>query len=118
MPFTATARRSWRSPRTNLEWIVKLAPWNGRDGGLGVFVGGYIVFDGQGGKQGATAPSVEVKAVADDSQVIRRARGRAAPGQSRRRARRASARGAGRRRDATEPRGDADRRGARGAEHH
>jgi len=70
MPFHGDSTAQLAKPRTNLEWIVKLAPWMGVMVVLGVFVGGYIVFDGQGGKQGATAPSVEVKAVADDSPVI------------------------------------------------
>lgn len=58
-------------PRTNLEWVIKLAPWMGVMVVIGVFIGGYIVFDGQGGEKRAAAAapepasSVEVKVVAD-----------------------------------------------------
>jgi len=66
-------------PRTTLEWMIKLAPLAGAMILLGVFVGGYLVFDGQGGKQRAAASAtdtvaaegtVEVKVVADDVEPV------------------------------------------------
>jgi len=68
-PFHGDSTAQVAKPRTNLEWIVKLAPWMGVMVILGVAVGAYIVFDGQGGTQRAASPSVDVKVVADTDPV-------------------------------------------------
>jgi len=52
-------------PRTNLEWVIKLAPWMGVMVAIGVAVGAYIVIDSKSSTAKAAAPSVEVVAEAE-----------------------------------------------------
>ncbi len=77
-PVHSDSTAQLAKPRTTLAWLIKLAPLAGAMIVLGVSVGGYLVFDGQSGKQrtaaaadptGGAVPSALAPAIAAPAAV-------------------------------------------------